>query len=525
MAETGVQFTIAVSKVGTGGAQAAAELQAVAQMAAQTNSALAAATQTGLRTASALSQIAVAANQAAARLAQIQTTMTWWNNAVAVGAKGTAEASNQLNTLGASTKTTTVLMKSMGGVLTLAGFQQFPQLTTAAMLTKSSLDAVRLSGVNLTVGLGLATAGIAGLAAAVVSATFAWSAYKAEQESVASAAALNEQTERFAQSLREQVALLREKGRITAEQQAQLTGQLRTGAGGNQAVRDFMTGLDRGNAGQLLAGQQQTFAYQDAAEALGNPRGLSRAEERVQIQKRYNAELALQADLLQQGLLTEQQMMELGSNSDIKRMQSLTKLNAQLTDTQILGQQVAQTFAAGLSSALVNVFTEGGKALADFFRQFMQQVAQMILQLLIMRALKSSFGSALGLAAGGFAAPVMAANGLAGVSEVSGATYFPRFNVVAGEAGREMMTVLARPRFMEVGGVQAVVGNAGGNRLAITDADQLANAGGGGVVVIEVRHSPETEARIVENSVKGAVVRVTSEMSRDTKLSRVTKQL
>jgi len=152
-------------------------------------------------------------------------------------------------------------------------------------------------------------------------------------------------------------------------------------------------------------------------------------------------------------------------------------------------------------------------------------VAQMILQLLIMRALKSSFGSALGLAAGGFAAPVMAANGLAGVSEVSGATYFPRFNVVAGEAGREMMTVLARPRFMEVGGVQAVVGNAGGNRLAITDADQLANAGGGGVVVIEVRHSPETEARIVENSVKGAVVRVTSEMSRDTKLSRVTKQL
>ena len=219
--------------------------------------------------------------------------------------------------------------------------------------------------------------------------------------------------------------------------------------------------------------------------------------------------------------------------SDTRRMNSLAQLNAQLTDTQRLAQSVGQTFAAGLSQAIVNAFREGGAALRQFASQFLAQVAQMILQLLILRALKSAFGTSLfggggvAMAAQGGFFPQYAANGLAGVNSVSSATYFPKFNVVAGEAGREMMTVLARPRFMQIGGMQAVVGNAGGNRLAITNADALARGGGGGAnghVVIEVRHSEAAQAEIVEQSVQGAVVRVTREAQRHTRLREAIKK-
>jgi hypothetical protein len=120
--------------------------------------------------------------------------------------------------------------------------------------------------------------------------------------------------------------------------------------------------------------------------------------------------------------------------------------------------------------------------------------------------------------------PRFAANGLPGVDSVSRPTYFPRFNVVAGEAGREMLTVLARPRFMEVGGLEAVVGNAGPNRLAITNADALAGHGVSGRAVIEVVPAPGYEARIVENAIEGATVKVTQEMGRNSRLRDATKK-
>lgn len=122
-----------------------------------------------------------------------------------------------------------------------------------------------------------------------------------------------------------------------------------------------------------------------------------------------------------------------------------------------------------------------------------------------------------------------ATTGLAGVGEVSSATYFPKFNVLAGEAGREMMTVLAKPRFMNMGGMQAVIGNAGGNRLALTNADELAqrNQGGGrnvnGHIVLEVRGNQEFEARLVSTAVNGAEVRVTQNMNRSTRLRQATR--
>ena len=128
-------------------------------------------------------------------------------------------------------------------------------------------------------------------------------------------------------------------------------------------------------------------------------------------------------------------------------------------------------------------------------------------------------------AANGGMFPQFAANGLAGVSSVSSPTYFPKFNVVAGEAGREMMTVLARPRMMEVGGMQAVVGSAQGRQLAITSANDLARGGAGGSVDIRVTLGPELRAEIVNESVQGARVTVANDMRQDTPISRGVKGL
>ena len=78
---------------------------------------------------------------------------------------------------------------------------------------------------------------------------------------------------------------------------------------------------------------------------------------------------------------------------------------------------------------------------------------------------------------------------------------------------------------MDIGGMQTVVGNAGANRLAITNADDLARGGAGGRIVIELRHSDKAEAEIIESSVEGALVRVTKEMRRDSALSNTTRKL
>lgn len=119
----------------------------------------------------------------------------------------------------------------------------------------------------------------------------------------------------------------------------------------------------------------------------------------------------------------------------------------------------------------------------------------------------------------------MAASGLAGVSSVSSPTYFPKFNVMAGEAGNEALTVLARPRFMDIGGIQAMVGKAGNNTMAITNASDLANKSGpNGTIVVELRAAPGYEASIVQTAIQGAVVKVTSDMGQNTALRQAAKQ-
>jgi hypothetical protein len=75
--------------------------------------------------------------------------------------------------------------------------------------------------------------------------------------------------------------------------------------------------------------------------------------------------------------------------------------------------------------------------------------------------------------------------------------------------------------------MDAVVGMAGSKRLAITNAADLeAGVGGGGAnghIVIEMRGTPDFEARVVSHSVKGAVVEVTNQMKRNSALSHAVK--
>ena len=113
------------------------------------------------------------------------------------------------------------------------------------------------------------------------------------------------------------------------------------------------------------------------------------------------------------------------------------------------------------------------------------------------------------------------------MNSVSSPTYFPKFNVLAGEAGREVMTVLSRPSFQRINGVPAQIGYAGGNRLAITSADALAGAGGGaggGVLEIRVTLSPDVKVEVMNNAVARSRVVLVQDMSNDSQLSRVTRQ-
>lgn len=212
-----------------------------------------------------------------------------------------------------------------------------------------------------------------------------------------------------------------------------------------------------------------------------------------------------------------------------------------------IGTTGAQSFANGMSNAFVQ-FASGAKSASQAFSQFassfMQQIAQMIMQALILRAVQGIFGAMApaGNAQGGWGALStgvrQAAEGgiiprkmaMGGFQTVNSATYFPRFNAVAGEAGAEVLAVLSRPRFMEIGGLASYVGSVQGQRVAMTNADDLARSAGargasGGHMVIEVRGTRDFEARVIDSSIEGAVVRVVNDLHTDTPMSSAVKGL
>ncbi len=267
-------------------------------------------------------------------------------------------------------------------------------------------------------------------------------------------------------------------------------------------------------------------------------------------------------------------------NQKTAHIEALNKKHKESLDDLEEGlKKIAQTavleFASGMSHAFMSIIDgskSAGEALKEFGANFLKMVADLIMQLLILRALKSVM-MPMGLwpfpAAGGIIAPakaaaglITAAGGVPGVEELNSPTYFPRFNVLAGEAGRELMTVLARPYSPNIPGLHAVIGNAGPNRLAMLPANELINlarphpaaiggyfdyapprseprnaavggvlSGGisGGVLtgtaVVEIRPAAGFEARIIDSAIKGAEVRVVYDMQHSSPLSEATKRL
>lgn len=484
--ELKTEYEIVLTKSGTGAADAAAELRGLQQVAAQTSGAV----------------------------------------------SGTDKG---LTTLGNSTKTATSTMRVLQATATAVGLQAFPQMASAGVLVEQSLKAIRASSTEVTAGVGLTAISIAGLIATLISAAEAWATYKSRQEETFTTQALEAQTRSFALKLRDNVTEVYKQGKITVDDYDQLMSRLKIATrDGNQSVRDELTRLQRGTAADKIADLERSIKFSQLSnEQEVTPRQRGTAEDLqsrlFMIENYFNRRKELYAQLREQGLLTEEDLMDAETEASITRMQQLAALKKELTDVQQVGRSASEAFASGLSTTLVDVRAwtkDAGAAFAKFFADLASQIAQMIIQLLILRALKSAFPSLFGAADGGMF-PTMAASGLAGVGEVSRPTYFPKFNVVAGEAGREMLTVLAKPRYMQLGGIQAVVGNAGRNRLAITNADDLADQAGGSIsgrAVIEVRPAPGYEASIISDAIDGAELRVTQNVRRHTPLRQAVKQ-
>jgi hypothetical protein len=258
------------------------------------------------------------------------------------------------------------------------------------------------------------------------------------------------------------------------------------------------------------------------------------AKRKQVIEDSTNAQIAQFTKLAQELGLTQSQIdtwtAKIKSGADVMN-QKVDEGKLHLMSIQNMEDQAANSFASGFSKAFVE-FADGTKtaaqAFGQFAAQFMEQIAEMIIQQQILKAISffdgggtagSDTGSASGDAWGGihFAA--------SGIQSVSSPTYFPRFNVVAGEAGREMLTVLARPSFRSVGGVDSVVGMAGPNRLAISNADDLANRSPGGTIHIQIDHTPETQANIISSSIRGATMEVTRQMKRNSPIAAAVKGL
>jgi len=263
---------------------------------------------------------------------------------------------------------------------------------------------------------------------------------------------------------------------------------------------------------------------------------LESSEDRIALAEReFSTRINFYEELVARHELDEEELTDLTNNAVIQRLQAFkqaeaekrreaTKTESHLTQMQQMGLQIGRQFTDGLGTALVDSFEKGGAAFQQFAANFLKRTAEMLAQAAMFRIFSSLFGGtsigsfffgASGAAQGGVFPRMMATGG---IQTVSSATYFPRFNVVAGEAGAEMMAVLSKPRMMNLGGIEAAVGSAQGNRLAIASADALASRGAGGAVQVHVTLDPGLRAEIVQNSVQGAVVQVTRDVKRNTAL-------
>jgi hypothetical protein len=248
-----------------------------------------------------------------------------------------------------------------------------------------------------------------------------------------------------------------------------------------------------------------------------------------------------------------------------QRKQASQDLYDQLTS---LGDTAETRLAGGLARTFTSIIDgtkSAGQAFQEFAKTFLDQIAQMILQLVILDTLKSvlSFGDggqAVSPAARGgmftaaAAGVMLAAAGLQGVAEVDSPTYLPRFNVLAGEAGREVLTVMAQPQLGHVNGAPVMLGNVGAEKLALLSQESLgrmvngaqprlmaeggfsalptssssappSSSSGNGKIQIDINLAPGLEGEMVKNSVDQSLVAVAVHLQTDTPISQATKRL
>jgi len=242
-------------------------------------------------------------------------------------------------------------------------------------------------------------------------------------------------------------------------------------------------------------------------------------------------------DLGESGAISYEQVLLLQDQLGESLHRATEKIKAQQLATSEWGRvatSAAQSFASGFSSAVTGAFREGGEAFKKFGAQFLEQIGQMIIQAVILRAIFSALGggawasaiTGIKSAQGGIYPRQMASGGIAGVALASAPVYFPRFNVQAGEAGPEWLTVLRSPRMMQVGGVRAAVGYAGNEELALSRATDLQRGGpGAGRLKIDINLDPGLRAQITGDAAQVAEIRINNNLRQDTETSRAVKGL
>ena len=189
-----------------------------------------------------------------------------------------------------------------------------------------------------------------------------------------------------------------------------------------------------------------------------------------------------------------------------------------------VGEQAEQQAAGGIShafSAFVTGTKDADQAFQEFGANFLATIADMIMQVILLNAIKAGVSAVFSgfgggnltssqisagesrLAGGGIR---FAAAGMMGMTD--GPTFLPKHGVIAGEAGPEMLAVLAKPYQAFFGGMPAMVGSVGGRQMAIADAQSLFrvpgpsfNPGGmGGSAEIVISLSQGLEGRIVRQA-------------------------
>ncbi len=502
---TTAQYTIAITKVGDGAAQAQQELIALQQTAASVN-ATTVATSTSM-----------------------------------------GKATGALMSMHGATRTASESFRALEGTLRVIGFSTMPRVTLAV---SAGIDAMRaLSSVAKVVGTSALVAGgaLGGLALAALLYAYSIVKLRQAQDEIAKGFEL-EST--IAHKLADEYSAALQKfigeGHSFTDAQADMFDRLLqnpslqklrmlltemhkivpSGFFLSDSEKSKIVGAARTDLSDLQARQDALVSNQRSKSVF--PETYSRAEKEadyVRVLQRESEVIETNRQLYEAGEITFQEFDHIRFEAGTKRIQQMTALNQALTETQKIERAAAAEFSSGLATAIVD-FASGAKsakqAFSEFATSFLTDIAKMIIEMEIMKVLKTvlSFGGGgAAVSAQAFGGVTLAANGLTGVRDVSSPTYFPKFNVLAGEAGREMMTVLARPRFMEVGGLQAVVGNAGSSRLAITNADQLAGSGGGGGKIhVHLTMDQGLRADIVKEAVDGSMITVTREVQRPGRL-------